>query len=164
MMQELTMRSSGRRPIQKQRRPKGWTAAKRTRFLNILAATCNVVAACNEIGLCPTGAYALRRRNPEFAAAWKAALLTGYDRLEAELLRGAIAAVAGRSEGDADDAMVTGPVSVDQAIRLLDRHYAMMKPGARTGGPARPVATQEETDAMLLKRLASIDRQRERRA
>lgn len=165
MTQELTIRTGSRRPVQKQRQSHGWTATRRERFLAFVAATCNVRAACEDVGLTQASAYALRQRDPAFRQAWKAALETGYDRLEGELLRGAIATLEGRGQdGEQDAVLVTGPVSVEQAIKLLDRHRVMLKTIDQPRGSQRQVATQAETDAMLLKRLSAIDRQREQKA
>jgi hypothetical protein len=151
------------RPVQKQRFTKGWTKARRVRFLDHVAATCNVREATEVVGLSQASVYALRRRDPGFAEQWRMALLAGYDRLEAELLRKAISALDDVAIGDPDK-VVGGPISVEQAMRILDRHQNF----ARSKGPmvreTRVHATQAETDAELLKRLKTLKRRHERRA
>lgn len=57
----------------------GWTEARRTRFLEVLVATANVRLACGAVGLSRQAAYNLQRRDPEFAAAWRAALRQARD-------------------------------------------------------------------------------------
>ncbi len=57
----------------------GWTEARRARFLEALAATANVRLACAAVGLSRQAAYTLQRRDPEFAAAWRAALCKARD-------------------------------------------------------------------------------------
>lgn len=53
----------------------GWTPARRTQFLDRLAADGSVSAACARIGMSREAAYQLRRRDARFARAWSAALL-----------------------------------------------------------------------------------------
>jgi hypothetical protein len=57
----------------------GWTPARRAMFLECLAATANVQHACAVVGLSRQAAYRLRRRDPEFAAAWRDALRKARD-------------------------------------------------------------------------------------
>lgn len=73
----------------------GWTKPRRAEFLRALGTTCNVRAAAASVGLALSGAYALRLRDPVFAASWAAALAGGYDRLEEALLAAAIAGLSG---------------------------------------------------------------------
>ena len=55
-------------------------------FCEALAETAVVAEACDEAGMGISGAYALRRRNPFFAAAWDAALTIARERLADTLL------------------------------------------------------------------------------
>ncbi len=73
----------------------GWTKPRRAQFLRALGTTCNVRASAASVGLALSGAYALRLRDPVFAASWAAALASGYDRLEEALLAAAIAGLSG---------------------------------------------------------------------
>ena len=75
-------------------REKQWTARVEKRFLSALASTCNVKAACAEVGMGVVSAYNHRRRWPLFASAWAKAEETGFLRLEAAL----VAAAAGIGE------------------------------------------------------------------
>jgi hypothetical protein len=52
----------------------GWTAERRRRFLELLAAGLDVRRACAGVGLSRQAAYTLRRRDPAFAQAWDGAL------------------------------------------------------------------------------------------
>lgn len=56
-------------------------------FLDRLAETSNVTEAARFAGVNPARAYKLRRGSPEFAKAWHAALLEGYEHLEMETLK-----------------------------------------------------------------------------
>jgi hypothetical protein len=64
----------------------GWTGEKMATFCETLAETAVVAEACDQAGMSPSGAYAARRRNPVFAAAWDAALTIARERLADTLL------------------------------------------------------------------------------
>ncbi len=78
--------SNGRHTQVRRARVRQWTPRTERRFLDALATTCNVKAACAEIGLTMTAAYNHRRRWPAFAKAWDEAIETGYTHLETELV------------------------------------------------------------------------------
>jgi hypothetical protein len=59
----------------------GWTGEKMAIFCEALAETAVVAEACDQAGMGISGAYAARRRNPVFAAAWDAALSIARERL-----------------------------------------------------------------------------------
>ncbi len=56
-------------------RQDGWSPERKLRFLDRLAMTGNVRAACAAVGMSRETAYALRRRDALFARGWAAALL-----------------------------------------------------------------------------------------
>lgn len=69
------------------RRP-GWTKTSKAVFLDVLSQSCNVSEAARAAGMTGTAsAYELRRRDPDFANGWLAALEQGYCELELLLLR-----------------------------------------------------------------------------
>lgn len=63
-----------------------WTKKKETIFLTVLAETCNVTLACSEAGVSISAAYARRKKNAAFRAAWSEAIAVAYRRLELMLL------------------------------------------------------------------------------
>lgn len=143
-----------RRIIQKRAtRKSGWTKARRTIFLDTLAMTCNVRRSAADAGLDPTGAYALRRRDPTFAALWEDALEVGAARLNAALLAHSLSQI-----GDDDNPVgeraepPAGPFDPYVAIKLLQLREARN----RKGSPPSAVATLEEVDAALTRRIAAI--------
>ncbi len=73
-------------PQIRRKTPGCWDHAKREAFLDMLAATANVLEACRAVDMVPAGAYQLRKREPEFRAQWKAALTEAYQQLELTLL------------------------------------------------------------------------------
>ncbi|MDT8760821.1 hypothetical protein MZO42_19140 [Sphingomonas psychrotolerans] len=85
--EELVVRgSNGRRTQIARARLRQWTPRAEQRFLGTLAATCNVKAACAEVGLTTASADAHAERWPNFAARWAEAVEVGYMRIEAALL------------------------------------------------------------------------------
>ncbi|MBA3729913.1 MAG: hypothetical protein H0W92_03775, partial [Sphingomonas sp.] len=68
----------------------GWTPALRAAFLDMLAKSGVVTDACREVQRSSQAAYALRNRNPLFAAGWDAALSMARARLADELFHRAV--------------------------------------------------------------------------
>lgn len=70
-------------PSQTNRRD-GWTAERQRAFIEALADTGSVEAACKQVNMSSAGAYRIRRlpEGESFAAAWEAALDLGVQRLE----------------------------------------------------------------------------------
>lgn len=66
----------------KPKRGKHW----REHFLAALSATSNISAACAAAIVDRSDAYKARNSEPTFAAAWRSALLEGYEALELETL------------------------------------------------------------------------------
>ena len=64
----------------------GWTGERMAIFCEALAETAIVAEACQAANMGISGAYACRRRNPVFAAAWDAALTIARERLADTLL------------------------------------------------------------------------------
>ncbi|WP_375404650.1 hypothetical protein [uncultured Sphingomonas sp.] len=157
--EELAVRGSNGRWTQVARaRPRQWTPRVEARFLGALAASCNVKRACTEAGLSHTSAYAHRKRWPAFAQSWDRAIEDGYDRLAT-----AAVAAAGAMLGDADmvpDAAM-GPVSFDDAIRLLGLHKRRAIGVGRAPGRAPRRATLDELAPSILAKLELVERARQ---
>lgn len=84
--EELVVNGSNGRRVQVRRaKLSQWTARVEERFLGVLAATCNVKAACREVGLWPPSAYNHRKRWPDFARRWDQAIAIGTVELECRL-------------------------------------------------------------------------------
>jgi hypothetical protein len=99
---------------------RAFTEARRKRFLNHFAASCNVRAAARAVGISEGCVDAWRKKDPQFNAAWKEALELGYARLEAELLAGARKALTIRPRKDA--AVRVGTMSAETALRVLEAY------------------------------------------
>jgi hypothetical protein len=72
----LHLLSGPRRP----HRPGEWTSDGAVTFIVTLAATRSVTLAARAAGMSRKSAYALRTRDPAFAAAWNAAARAGAER------------------------------------------------------------------------------------
>lgn len=120
--EELVVNGSNARRVQIRRaKLSQWTARVEDRFLSVLAAICNVKAACGEVGLWPPSAYAHRKRWPDFARRWDKAIAIGTVELECRLHQ------AIRHFFDREVPEPEGPVSeitVSDAIRLLAMYQA----------------------------------------
>lgn len=110
---------------------RGWNrfdAARRKRFLEWFAATCNAREAARRAGVAYSTVYRHRMLDARFAAAWDRALEQGYARLEAKLLEmqfeqaaGGAADFDGGLEPDAPDPKLVDPA---MAMQLLRQHRA----------------------------------------
>jgi len=148
--------SGGGKRVQVARaRVKGWSPRVEERFLETLAATCNVKAACAEVGLTPASAYNHRNRWAGFARRWDEALAIGYDQLECGLVHAAGNFLSG--EGPPEVGPLTG-MTVAHAIHLLHMHKHQVRGiGKRPGRVARPPDI-EEVRASILRKIEAIER------
>lgn len=132
-----------------------WNRGMKARFLDHLAGTCNIAAAARSIGVTPSSVYRLRRADAAFAEDWEEALQAAYQLLETLLVGHAL---GGGSSGlqllDHGDPAL-GPIDRDTALRLMALHRGY---SGRTwrGGQVSTIATREQTDAVILKRLAAL--------
>lgn len=110
-----------------------WTKTKRETFLDHLSMTGDVASAAVAAGVPMMAAYAKRRREAGFAAAWQAAAAGAYERLEAAI----VAQVLGGGSG----------IDLKTAMLLLAQ-----RPAA-TMAPAKPRDERREAAAALLKQL-----------
>ena len=159
--EELAVRGSNGRWIQVARaRPRQWTPRVEARFLAALATCCNIKRACGEAGMSPQSAYAHRKRWSAFERAWDEAIEDGYERLAS-----AAVAVAGAMLGDPD--MVPeaemGPVTVNEAIRLLGLHKRRAIGVGRAPGRTARRKTFEELAPSIMAKLGLVERPAKRR-
>ncbi len=134
----------------------GWTKSKRATFLTVLGETCNATIAARAVGLSVRGAHALRARDGGFALLWSAALESGYELLENELLFRALGQPGGANPDEDEIEAVRAPdVPFDPAlaIKVLE-----MRRGPRSASKPKTstIMSQGEVDAALLKRLDAL--------
>lgn len=130
-----------------------WTEEAEAAFLDQLAASCNVLAACEAAGFCNTTVYKRRREDAGFARRWQAALEQGYVRIEMALVRRAADALEGLAP-DPDTPIPT--MTVEQAIKVLDRHRAAVKGETRSKRNWTRPRTLDEVSDSILRKLEAI--------
>lgn len=118
----------------------GWTPAARAAFLETLARSGVVTDACREVQRSSQAAYALRNRDPLFAAGWDAALSMARTRLADDLFHRAV-------HGVVDQIWKDGMVVAERhrhdnrlSIAVLNRLDARSDRAERIGGPGRRAA------------------------
>ena len=83
-------RRQGGGVMKRRTRPTRFTTTRQREFLEHLALSANVTASAEAIGIDTSQIYRAKRRDPDFAAEWRAALQSAYDRIEGELLERAL--------------------------------------------------------------------------
>lgn len=133
----------------------GWSPRTEARFIAALTATCNVKAACAEVGLTPASAYVHRRKWPEFDRRWRDALRYGYDQIECALIEAGCNHLSG---GGDDTPLPVQGMTFDNALRVLHMHKHQVRGlGKRPGLWARETDI-EEVRAEVLHKLAVLQR------
>lgn len=136
-----------------------WTDRLKDEFLDALAATCHVRNSAAAIGVEPSSVYQLRRRDEAFAAAWSVALGQGYEMLELQLVGHALAG-GGMGAGEVLDNgdPARPPIDVEMAMKLLRDHRSRATGKQDVSGPKPMIATREQTNAAIIKKLAAIEK------
>lgn len=166
---ELVVRGTGdgiggHRRVQIARaRLKQWDKRAEDRFLEALAATCNIRAACSAVGLTPASAYKHRECWPAFGRRWDKVVEIASERIECGLIQAACNFYSSPEDQVPADVPIAG-MTAEIALLLLRLHRQGVRGGRR--GPGRPprVATGAEVKAALIARIDELERQRVRRA
>jgi hypothetical protein len=149
-------------------RKDGWTKAKRRIFLETLAATCVARWAARAAGMSYSAASALRSRDPAFAEAWQKARVDSFYTMESLVMEHAVLAKRrGAGEGGEADSFEPGDLpdastmDPELAMKLMKQREGMLAAEAagKIGRPPLKVATEAETDAAILKKLAALRKQ-----
>lgn len=153
---QLVVRGAPGRRVQIRRaRADGWSPAVEDRFLGVLAATCNVKAACAEIRMTQASAYYHRRQWAAFADRWDRAVSIGYDRLEWALIENAINVFSG-DDVPPDNPMP--PVTATDAINLLRMNSHAVNGMGRRRRPRPRAPDVEEVWAEIMRRVDAAER------
>lgn len=140
-------------------RRNGWTGEKRRRFLDTLAATGVATWAAKAAGMCYEAAAALRRRDPEFAALWRQAMIDAYYSVESMVVEHSVLGGApprdSEASGDLPDA---SKMDVELALKLLQMRHKTVLGNVQHPGAPPAIARKEDTDAAILKKLAVLRR------
>jgi hypothetical protein len=129
-----------------------WTAERKAIFLKELEQSCNIRAAERAADMPESSAHRERRADPEFAAAWNAALDSGYLELEQRLMALALRQI--NPEGAADALEEDQKIDPALALRLLAAHQTKMAK-AETKRPIR-IITREAAEAEIWKQLQAL--------
>lgn len=159
---ELVVRGTNGRRVQIGRaRLTQWTARVEARFLAALSSTCNVSAACAEVGMHPPSAYSHRRRWSTFARRWDEAIATGVTRLEIALLHNGCNLF---SDPEMPPEVAMSGMTADHAIHLLNMHRrtANERQGRRAStfwrGHVAP--RLEDVQDSILRKIAAVKQER----
>ena len=114
-------------------------------FLNALAETSNVKAACELAVVSQSLVYKTRRENADFARLWYAALAEGYDNLEMELLS---RLREGRLE-DVDEDGNKRKFDIGTAFRCLIAHRETVAKEKGRATMADEIATMKSINAKI---------------
>jgi hypothetical protein len=163
-MDEETKEAGGVREAPFRYRHDGWTPMRQVAFLRALRTTACVRDACAQVGLSSTSAYRVKRRLPEFGAAWDAALAYQLPALER-------AAYARAVEGWLEPIVYKGEVVAhrrrysDAMLRLLlQREDARPVPDLAKGSTGRLVTSaRARAEAELLQRLQAMSKRQRAR-
>jgi hypothetical protein len=130
-----------------------WTQKMKATFLDHLAASCCIAQAAAEVGVMPESVYYLRRKDKRFAAGWAEALEMGYEVLEIRLVGHALTG-GGPAVGNGPAAAPV--IDKDLALTLLTRHRGRATGTEKAAGRTARVASPEEVQASIMKKLARI--------
>lgn len=131
----------------------GLGAGKRDVFLATLAQTCSVESAAQATGAHRSSFYALRLREPDFAAQWIEALRMGYDMVEEQLLRYVIdrgADEVPNAEGVPNTDGVLALDGVSSEVTGGDPHEPAVEGAEGAGGGARRSVGSEPRRCIML--------------
>lgn len=141
-------------------RAKQWTARAERRFLAALARSCNVKAACAEVGLTPASAYNHARRWQHFARAWAEALAIGADKIDLAIIETGKNLFAG---DDFDRAQPITGLRFGEAIQALRLHQKRLwGTGRRPGAAPTRLPPIEAVEAEILRKVALFERREAR--
>jgi hypothetical protein len=131
-----------------------WSPSTEDRFLALLAGSCNVRAACREVGMAVSSAYAHRNRWPGFARRWDEAIEIGYIQIEASLLEAGGHNLFSNPETPIGE---MPPMRFDEKIQLLHMHKHQVRAMGKAPGLPPRVATEAEVEKALLKAVKRAD-------
>lgn len=119
---ELVLGEYRGQPQQRVVRPSDWSQAKRDKFIEALADSCNVSLAARAIKRSISNVYKQRTTNADFRAAWDQALAIGYSRLEMMMLERALHGVEKTVVLKSGETKVMREYSDRVALSLLRLH------------------------------------------
>jgi hypothetical protein len=127
-------------PVRRRPRLDGWTEEKQRRFIEVLADTGLVSAACKAVGMSRESAYRLRRsaHGAAFARAWDAARAHAGGLVEDIAFERAFEGVEHNVYDENGEVVCTKRVYNDRLLMFLLRQLKPERYGGGGGGPAQP--------------------------
>lgn len=151
--------ASGRRVQVARARIRQWTARAERRFLEALAATCNVKAACAAVGLTQASAYGHRKRWPAFADKWDQVIDDSMWRIEAALLEAGCNPLSAGEEAEID--VPIREMTAAEGLYLLEMHKRRSgNEGRAPGRQGVERASEAELAAALERLMRVLDRRK----
>ncbi len=133
---------------------KQWTDRAEAKFLDALAASCNVRWSAARTGFSKEAIYRRRRLDTAFAARWQSALEQGYARIEMALVKRALDALEG---ADPDPDTPIPVLTVADAISVLKLHRAAVAGAGRSPGWRGRPRSLDEVRGSILAQLEAIE-------
>jgi hypothetical protein len=144
-----TQKKAARGSLKKNPKRRSFTEARRRKFLNHLAATCNIKGACRSAGVSNSTVHEWLRKNEQFRADVDEALAQGCVEVRAELIR-----ETKRSLKPRPDPKVPRLVDAKTALAVLE---SCERNGGRRPGDIKPRRTDiEEVRARLEKTMRAL--------
>lgn len=130
-----------------------WSAERVQTFLDALAETCNVKEAERAAGMGERSSYQRRKRDPEFHAAWEAAVAEGYEKLQLVAMERAMNGERRPVRSKTDQSVI------DYEIHYSDRLILTLLAAHRqTALRVRAGADREATKRSLAEKIADARR------
>lgn len=130
-----------------------WTTALKDRFLDHLAATCNVRAAAAAAGVSTCTVYNRRRSDEAFATEWRTAIAQAYEIIETHLIG---MALSGANEIDTGLDGSGAVLNRDMAVQLLTAQRKPLAEQRKRAGARPRTLTPEQVETALLAKLARL--------
>lgn len=158
--------TGGKKPQLRKAKKDGWTPAKKGRFLEALADTCNIALSLRRVKMSASGLAKLRARDAAFRAGWAVAVREAVARLEIVMLeralKGTVKTVT--KAGGQTETMHEYPNAI--ALQLLRMHRgeaqaSEMAAGAAAAPDGGYEEDMEELRKRVMRKLAGVRRRLE---
>jgi hypothetical protein len=133
----------------------GFGRERQEKFLEMLAATCNVQRSCAAAAITDSAVYMKRRRDPLFREAWNEALESGLARIEAMLIERAGQMKPPEVRDGVE--LPPEPLDVELAKHLLREHSRSLA-GTQPRRTAQRTADWAEVEEYFIGKLKALKR------
>lgn len=134
------------------RRPPGWTAKQRKRFIQVLRGTMDPRIAARAAGMTVGSAYDECRKDQRFAARWRDVIEQGYGELELCLLRQSLFGTE-RTEVTREGGERNGKIKATKTVHSHSLPVAIRLLGGRAKAGAADKAQERPDDHAVVERV-----------